>query len=41
MTHQGLISQQLGGHPSTAHGDREWRALVRGEKEGGTVRDQA
>lgn len=22
MTHQGLVSQQLGGHPSSAQGDR-------------------
>ena len=31
-THQDLISQQLGGHPSTAHSDLDWQAVVWGER---------
>ena len=40
MTHQGLLGLQMGGHPSSRHGDLDTAGCAQGKKEKGPVGDQ-
>ena len=40
MTHQGLLGLQMGGHPSSGHGDLDTAGCAQGKKEKGPVGDQ-